>query len=90
MNINIKKRKENPKMKKNYLKMFAIVLCFVSIITVFAACKKEDKNTTQEKDKTNDQKEITEKPENTKENIPEKKNLKNLKEYQLGILRRWR
>lgn len=32
-------------MKKNYFKMLAIVLCFVSIITVFAACKKEDENT---------------------------------------------
>lgn len=32
-------------MKKNYLKMLAIILCFASIITVFAACKKEDEST---------------------------------------------
>lgn len=32
-------------MKKNYLKIGAIILSFVSIITVFAACSKNDENT---------------------------------------------
>ncbi len=31
-------------MKKNILKYVAILLCFASIITVFAACSKEDEN----------------------------------------------
>lgn len=39
-------------MKKNYLKLLAIILCFVSIITVFAACKKEDENTLLYKEKS--------------------------------------